>query len=192
MLGWNAEMNDVAQALDYPVDVYDDNPLSTPGALYAGNWDDARRRIENVPPGCPQRLVIGVASSAYARAVAIRRLRDWRLDNQYTPWPLVSQHAVVSPSAVVRGGAFVADCAYVGPGVDIGSWACLLPGAKVCHDSEIGFGSIVVGNAMVLGRARVGRHCWICAAATVLPEAHIDDGLVVPVRGLMKRGVPDV
>lgn len=192
MLGWNAEMYDVASDLGYPVDVYDDFSLAGPGALYAGDWEDARRRVESAPIGCPQRLVIGVASSAHARARAINRLRAWNLDHNFTPWPLISRHAVVSPLATVRPGAFVADCAYVGPCVDVGSWACLLPGAKVCHDSHIGFGSIVVGNAMVLGRARVGRHCWICAAATVLPDAQIADGLVVPVRGLMKRGVSDV
>jgi carbonic anhydrase/acetyltransferase-like protein (isoleucine patch superfamily) len=47
------------------------------------------------------------------------------------------------------------------------------------HSCSIGEGSLIANGAMVLDRARIGRHCLIAAAALVPPDKEIPDGSVV-------------
>lgn len=193
MLGFNADMFDVLERQVDKILVYDDAEGVVPEyATLAGTWRDAAEHIAQAEPGQPIPVVIGVASSGESRAKAIDWLQTQTVQSNFRDYSLVSDKAVVSKHASIAAGAFVGDCAYIGPGVILSRWACILPGGRVNHESVIGLGSIVVGNATVLGRCHVGRHCRICAAATVLPGGRVENGMIVPYRGLMRRGVPNV
>ena len=82
----------------------------------------------------------------------------------------------------VGDGSNVQDCVVIhadpgtptliGRGVTIGHRA-LLHGCRIDEDSLIGNGAIV------LDRARIGRHCIVAAGALVPPDREIPDGTVV-------------
>lgn len=187
LLGFNAEMHETLIRQGWTVAVFDDRELPR-GIVSRGTWlhlfgwfEEQRRR------GVELRFIVGVASSAAARAKARQWVEFHIPDVQWGR--VISEKACVSPSSRIGAGAFVGDMAYVGPGSIIGDHACVLPGGKVYHDSVLGPGSIVVGNAAVLGRARVGARCWICGGATVLPDAVLDDDTVVPARGVARRSL---
>ena len=47
------------------------------------------------------------------------------------------------------------------------------------HSCSVGEGTMIANGAMVLDRARIGRHCVIAAGALVPPDKDIPDGSVV-------------
>lgn len=61
---------------------------------------------------------------------------------------------------------------HIGANVTIGHRALL-------HSCTVGDGSLIANGAMVLDRARIGRHCVIAAGAMVPPDKDIPDGSVV-------------
>lgn len=61
---------------------------------------------------------------------------------------------------------------HIGANVTIGHRALL-------HSCTVGEDSMIANGAMVLDRARIGRHCLIAAGAMVPPDKDIPDGSVV-------------
>jgi carbonic anhydrase/acetyltransferase-like protein (isoleucine patch superfamily) len=73
----------------------------------------------------------------------------------------------------------------LGKNVSVGHRALL-------HGCTVGESTLIANGAMVLDRARIGKHCLIAAGALVPPDKIIPDGsLVMGVPGKIVRGVTD-
>lgn len=77
---------------------------------------------------------------------------------------------------------------HLGAGVSVGHRALL-------HSCTIGENTLIANGAMVLDRARIGRHCLIAAGALVPPDKIIPDGSVVmgmPGKVVRQVGADDI
>lgn len=87
-----------------------------------------------------------------------------------------SDWIVIGAGSNVQDGSIIhTDAGYpthIGANVTIGHRALL-------HGCTVGDESLIANGAMVLDRARIGRHCVIAAGALVPPDRDIPDGSVV-------------
>lgn len=98
--------------------------------------------------------------------------------------------ALVSPSATLGDGTFVAAGAIIGPSVEIGRLAIINHRAVVDHECSIGKGSHIAPGAVLGGAVAVGAGVLIGANATVLPGIRIGDRAIIGAGAVVVRDVP--
>ncbi len=104
---------------------------------------------------------------------------------------LVHPTAVVSPSAQIGAGSFVAAGAIVNPDARVGAQVIVNSGAIVEHDSEVGDGVHLSPRACLSGWVRVGRGSWIGGGAVVRDRITIGARCVVGVGSVVVADIPD-
>lgn len=87
----------------------------------------------------------------------------------YQPLTLIHETAFVHHSSTVGLGAQLFPNAYLGPRVNIGSYAVVNTGAIIEHDCSIGEHSVISPGAVLLGGVKVAGFSTIGAGASVLP-----------------------
>lgn len=103
---------------------------------------------------------------------------------------LVHPQAVVSPTADLGHGAFVAAGAVVGTGTRLGLGAIVNSGAVVDHDCVIGANTHIATGARLAGGITVGDDCLIGVGAVVRQGITIADGAIVGAGAVVIRDVP--
>jgi len=112
------------------------------------------------------RLVLGIGSSSDRETLAQRL-------NGYTFWSIVSDQAVVSPSASLGAGAVVSDFVVINHSVVIGRHFQANTFVQVSHDC-------IIGDYVTLS-PRVSCNGWV----------EIEDGVFVGAGAIIRNGSPD-
>jgi sugar O-acyltransferase (sialic acid O-acetyltransferase NeuD family) len=104
---------------------------------------------------------------------------------------LVHPSAVVSPTAQIGAGSFVAAGAVVNSDARVGAQVIVNSGAIVEHDNEVGDGVHLSPRACLSGWVRVGRASWIGSGAVVRDRITIGERCVVGVGSVVVADIPD-
>lgn len=104
---------------------------------------------------------------------------------------IIHPKAVLSASARIEPGVFVAAGAVIGPGASIGECAIINHGCVVDHDCMIARFVHVAPNATLGGGARIGPRALVGAGAVVLPGVTVGSGAIVGAGAVVTRAVPD-
>ena len=93
--------------------------------------------------------------------------------------PIISNKAIVSPSAEIGNGCHILPGALINAAGRIGTGCIVNSGAIIEHDAEIGDGSHIAPGAIVLGNAAIGGCCMIGAGAVILPGTRVPDETLI-------------
>jgi UDP-perosamine 4-acetyltransferase len=104
---------------------------------------------------------------------------------------IVHPSAVVSPSALIDHGVFIAPGAIVNAGAHVGRGAIVNSGAIVEHDCRIGECAHIAPGAILGGNVTVGPAALIGLGARVLPGVTIGQGAVVGAGAVVIENVSD-
>lgn len=102
---------------------------------------------------------------------------------------IVHPRAIISPSARLGVGSFVAAGAILGVRCRTESGVILNTGAVVDHDCRLGANCHVATGARVTGGVVIGRNVLIGAGATIRQGVSIADGAVIGVGAVVVRDV---
>ena len=103
---------------------------------------------------------------------------------------IVYPTAIISQTATLGAGVFVAPGAIANAQARIDEHAIINSGAIIEHDARVGRASHVAPGAVLCGAAIVGQGCLIGAGAIVLPGVEIGDGATVGAGAVVKESVP--
>jgi sugar O-acyltransferase (sialic acid O-acetyltransferase NeuD family) len=104
---------------------------------------------------------------------------------------LVHPASIVSPSARIGAGSFVAAGAIVNADARVGEQVIVNCGAIVEHDNEVGDGVHLSPRACLSGWVRVGRGSWIGSGSVVRDRITIGARCVVGVGSVVVADIPD-
>lgn len=193
LFGSNTEVEEPLIERDQTPQVFDDRKTRTACGLRCVSWTVGFDTVRNNPEQ-HFLVMVGVCSTPAARMAAVKRVEDALSGFTNWTWYTVrSGDAKISLFSRIGQGVLILDGAYIAPDCDVEDFAVLLPGARLYHHSTLGEGSILVGGSIVLGRTIIGRRCWICGHATVLPGGFIADDQVIGAGATVKQiGSPEV
>ena len=92
---------------------------------------------------------------------------------------VVHPSAVVSPTAKILGGCFVAAGAIVGPHAQLGRSVIVNHNAVVDHDCAVGESAHIAPGAVLGGNARIGSGSLVGAGAVVLPRLSVGNSTTI-------------
>lgn len=104
---------------------------------------------------------------------------------------VVHPRAVVSASAAIGAGAFLAAQSIIGPMARVGSGVIVNHSAVVDHDCVVGDFTHVAPGAILGGAVQVGSGVLIGAGAVLLPGVRIGDGVTVGAGAVVTRDVAE-
>jgi acetyltransferase EpsM len=104
---------------------------------------------------------------------------------------VIDPRAMISPTARVGVGTFIAARAVVQTGAHIGAHCIVNTGAIVEHECQIGSNTHVAPGVTMGGRVRVGSGSLIGLGATILPGIRVGNGSVVGAGAVVVRDVED-
>lgn len=157
--------------------------------------DDDASKQNAVMGGCKVQGTIRDAFK-HPRAKAIIALGDNGLRRDFAErlgldWiSIIHPSAVVSKTAKIEPGAFVAANAVIGPDARIDRHAIVNTSAVVDHDVVIGAFSHIAPGAVLTGGVCVGEEVLIGAGATTIPCLHIGDRATVGAGAVVVRDLP--
>jgi sugar O-acyltransferase (sialic acid O-acetyltransferase NeuD family) len=140
--------------------------------------------LEDHWPGVP--VALGSGSNA-----ARDELLDWLAGAGRTALAVVHPGALLSPSASLGAGVFLAPGAIVNAETRLGPGVIVNTGATIDHDGHIGRAVHVAPGAHLCGSVEVGERTLIGAGATVIPSIRIGSDAVVAAGAVVTRDVPD-
>lgn len=192
LFGSNTEVEEPLIELDQAPRVFDDKKTKSACGLPCFPWEDGFDVIKS-NPGTHYMVICGVCSTPRARDTAVGTIAQRLCTHSNWTWYTVrSGDAKISKFSRIGRGALILDGAYIAPDCDVEDFAVLLPGARLYHHSSLGECSILVGGSIVLGQTKVGKRCWVCGHATVLPGGFIADGQIIGAGATVKQiGTPE-
>jgi sugar O-acyltransferase (sialic acid O-acetyltransferase NeuD family) len=98
--------------------------------------------------------------------------------------------AIVSESASLQGGVFVAANSIIAPEVVIETGCIINHAAVIDHDCVIGEYSHIAPSATLGGGVNVGQQCLIGAGAVVLPGVSIGNFAVIGAGSIVTKDIP--
>lgn len=104
---------------------------------------------------------------------------------------VIHPSAIVSPSARIGAGAFLAAGVIVNAEAEIGAGAILNTGSSVDHDGRIGACAHVAPGVRLCGNVAVGARALVGTASAVIPGMSIGRDAVVGAGSSVTRDVPD-
>ncbi|HXP63394.1 MAG TPA: acetyltransferase [Dongiaceae bacterium] len=104
---------------------------------------------------------------------------------------LIHPAAIVSPSARIGGGTFVAAGAVVGPDCQIGRHVIINSAASVDHDCVLEDGVHVCPRVALGGSVRIGTRSWIGIGATIIEKRNIGRDCLVGAGAVVLADVSD-
>lgn len=105
--------------------------------------------------------------------------------------PLISPHAVVSPSAQLARGAMIGHFVCVGPRTHIGSDTLIMRTASIAHGSHVGTDVFCGQGAKIAGHARVDERTALGANAVIGRSVSIGADVDIASGAARFRNVPD-
>lgn len=104
---------------------------------------------------------------------------------------IIHKTAFVSVSAKVRNGCVVLAHAYIGPGVNLGSFSLVNTNSVVEHDVSIGDQSILSLSVTVAGGASIGDSSFLGMGASIRDGITIGKNCVVGANSYVHTSFPD-
>lgn len=102
---------------------------------------------------------------------------------------VIDPSAIVSPSAIIGAGAFLAPGCIVNAEAEIGIAAIINTAASVDHDCRIGDGVHVAPGAHLCGAVSVGDRALVGAGATIIPGVRVGADAVIAAGATVVRDV---
>lgn len=164
--------------------ILDDSPSARDASLNGLSISGTREWLSTADPSVGVIPAIGQNS---ARAEFI----SWLEERGRRPMSLVHPAAVVSATAVLADGVFVAACGVVNAEARIGEGAIVNTCASVDHDCLIGASAHIAPGAHVCGGVSVGPRTLVGAGATVIPKVRIGSDVVIGAGAVVVSDVPD-
>lgn len=121
-----------------------------------------------------------------ARAKLALRARSYGLTWQ----TVIHQTAILSASAQIGDGTFLAAGCILGPETKVGEGTIVNHGAVLDHDCVVGPFCHIAPGAVLGGSVNLGRSVLVGAGSTILPGRRIGDGAVVGAGAVVTRDVP--
>jgi sugar O-acyltransferase (sialic acid O-acetyltransferase NeuD family) len=121
---------------------------------------------------------------------ARRRLWERGCQAGLRPRTIAHPASVVSNTARVGDGVFVAALAVLAPGALVGAGTIVNHGAIVDHDCNIGNFCHIAPGAVLGGNVRVGNSVLLGAGSTVLPGRNVGEGARVGAGAVVTCDVP--
>jgi len=169
---------------DCAIAILDDAPGASGSQLLGIPVSGGRDWLGDHWPGAPFFPAIG---NNAARAEMI----DWLGRSGRQVAAVVHPRALLSPSASLGPGGFLAPGAIVNAETVLGPGAIVNTGATIDHDCHIGSAVHVAPGAHLCGGVRVGERTLVGVGATVIPGIRIGDEAIVAAGAVVTRDVPD-
>lgn len=123
-------------------------------------------------------------------AMRLELFRSLRRAGYETP-SIVHPSTVVSATADVGAGVFIAPGAIVNTGARIADAAVVNTGARVDHDCQIGVASHIAPGATLSGGVVVGDRAWLGTGCSVRQDVRIGSDAVVGVGAAVVTDLPE-
>jgi len=108
-----------------------------------------------------------------------------------TPACVIHPTALISDSAYIGPGSFVAAFAVVNTDASVGENVIVNTGAIVEHDCVVGSHAFVAPGAVLCGGARIGAYTFVSTNATLIPEAKVGENVLVAAGAVVTKNFPD-
>lgn len=109
----------------------------------------------------------------------------------YTIVPLVHATSTVLTSLPINDSVVILPGSVLMPGVSVGICSIVNTSACIDHDTKIGKGCHIMGNAYIAGRVRVGDYTTIGSNSTIFPDIVIGSNCFIGAGSVVNRDVPD-
>lgn len=113
------------------------------------------------------------------------------LNPQIALFTVIHPAAVLSSSAQIESGSFIAARAVIGPEAQVGRNCIINHGAVVDHEVRIGACSHIAPNSTLGGRVHIGRGVLVGSGAVILPGIHVGDGAIIAAGAVVIRNVTE-
>jgi acetyltransferase EpsM len=147
-------------------------PIVTGRDWLSAHWPDAQ-------------VALGIGNNA-----ARQEIVDWLLTQARPLATVIHPAAVISPSARIGGGSFLAAGGVVNADAGIGEGVIINTGASVDHDCVVGSCAHIAPGARLCGGIRVGARALIGAGAVLIPGVSIGADAVVGAGSVVLNDVP--
>lgn len=131
-------------------------------------------------------IVIAVGNPS-SRELLYKKVKD----AGYTFGKVISETALVSPSAIVDDGVVVLDRTIVSSGAHIGTNTFINGTAIVGHNVDVGANCLICSFSMIAGHARIGNNSFIGASSCVRDEIVLGSNVVVSMGAVVLKNVKD-
>lgn len=155
--------------------VIDDNPNLTELEGY---------EVKHSVPTSDNPMIVSIGNPAI-RKMIVDRLSDKRFAT------VVSDDAIISPSASIGEGSAVMPGAIIETACKIGKHVIVNSGACINHECCIGDYVHIAPNATICGDVEIGAGTWIGAGATVIQCLKIGKDCLIGAGAVVIRDVPD-
>lgn len=115
-----------------------------------------------------------------------QKIQSYYLDKGYQFISVVSDKAIVSKFSDVGEACQIFPGAVIQAGVSIGAYSIINTGALVEHDCQLGSFNHIAPNAVLCGGVITATDVFVGANATVLPNLHLDKGVIVGAGAVVK------
>lgn len=147
-------------------------PISGDRAWLAANWPEAA-------------VALGIGNNKARAAIA-----DWLRSQGRFLATVIHPCAIVSPSASIGSGAFLAAGAVVNAEARIGQGVILNTLASVDHDCDIGAFAHIAPGSRLCGGVRIGARTLIGAASVAIPKVSVGANAIVGAGSVVLNDVP--
>jgi len=171
----------LAAGAKFPVEVRDDQPRE-PSAAFANQSVQSPALPSKVAAGASAHVAIGHNDTR-------RRLSLSSIELGAALVTVTHPRAVVSASAVIGAGTFLAALCVVGPQAKLGRGVIVNHSAVIDHDCEVGEFTHIAPGAILGGAVKVGSGVLIGAGAVLLPGVRVADGVTVGAGAVVTRDV---
>ncbi|HOW08736.1 MAG TPA: acetyltransferase [Bacteroidales bacterium] len=102
---------------------------------------------------------------------------------------LISNKSFISESSKVNIGSVIQKGVNISSEAVIGKFVKLNSLCNVMHDSVVDDFTTVAPNAVILGKVRIGKHCYIGSNATILPGISICNNVTVGAGAVVTKDI---
>ncbi|MCL2402730.1 MAG: acetyltransferase [Coriobacteriia bacterium] len=107
------------------------------------------------------------------------------------PVSIIHPTAVVSESAYVAPGSFLAAQVVVNPDASVGENVIVNTAAIIEHDCVIGSHGFIAPGAILCGNVRVGAYAFVSANATLVPNVRVGEHVLIAAGAVVTKNYPD-
>jgi UDP-perosamine 4-acetyltransferase len=168
---------------DVELAIVDDEPAKLSSQILGVTVVGGRGWLESNWPEAPVAMGLG---SNRARV----DFAEWLKRQDRKMKAVVHPSAVVSASAIVMEGAFLAPACVINAQATVGALSIINTGATVDHDCVIGEGVHIAPGAHLCGGVIVGDRALVGAGATIVPGLRIGADAIVGAGATVVRDVP--
>jgi acetyltransferase EpsM len=164
--------------------VFDDNLAAKPLRAAWPHLGAVSGFLERTPPG--SEYVIAIGNNAVREKISA-----WLDASGRAGFTIVHPTAVVSPTAALGAGAYVAALSFIGPNARLGRHALINVGASAGHDCVLGDCVQLCPGARVSGCAEVGSGSFIGSNAIVAPQVKLGRGVRLAAGSFAAKDMPE-